>query len=63
MPNNMYIYTAKKEHFDLPCFFEIKRTEKDEFINRSGLIDQRDINDKNTIDPVLHVAVSSEYIY
>jgi len=40
----------KKYYYNYPVFYEIKRTNIDEFAGRSSLIDERDINDLNIIN-------------
>jgi hypothetical protein len=53
-----YLNNAKKYIFDLPCFYEVKTTYKDEFLSRNSFIDSRDEKDfeiisalKNNIIP------------
>lgn len=44
---------ATKLKFDLPLFYEIKRTSLDEFSNRGDVIDRRDIDDKNILEKII----------
>lgn len=52
-----YINSCNKIKFEKPCFYEIKKTTKDEFISRESMIDKRDLNDFDMLSRLknLHV--------
>ena len=45
-----YIEDSIKIRYELPCFYEIKRTDINEFELRDSLIDKRDVDDHNIIN-------------
>ena len=45
-----YIEDSVKIRYELPCFYEIKRTDINEFELRDSLIDKRDVDDYNIIN-------------
>ena len=47
-----YIEESIKLRYELPCFFEIKRTDIDEFELRDGLIDKRDKADFDILEGI-----------
>ena len=49
--NVPYLESCKsKYYFKAPIFYEIKRTDEDEFSSRSSLLDRRDLNDFNLLN-------------
>ena len=57
--NPEYIRMATKYKYEKPCFYEMKRTNKNEFESRESLIDKRDINDNNIINIIKNNNVST----
>jgi hypothetical protein len=45
-----YIEDSIKIRYELPCFYEMKRTDINEFELRDSLIDKRDVDDFNIIN-------------
>jgi hypothetical protein len=62
--NEPYInQTKEKIHINYPIFYEMKRTNENEFESRSSLIDQRDITDYNILKQLNNSTQSTQSTY